>query len=429
MKVFNAAFYLDVDMDGVSDLMVSPGNATESEDVECTWFYKNSGTTSAPVLNLQTTGYFQNEMIDLGTGAFPRLVDVNADGRLDLIISNRGFYQEDGTFGEAVFAFIQSGPVENPTFDLQDEDFQGLGALGFGGHIVPCFGDMDNDGDEDMFLGDGDGELHYFENTAGPGQAMSLAPYITLQADGDNLDLGANLIPQIFDLDQDGLLDLLVGERNGHVNFLQNQGTAEAFDFVLVEDTIGDILTDLDGNQVGYSAPWFFENEEGGISALFGTEHGAIYYVATVDPDPESTWDITDSAAFGIMNGVRACPVLGDINGDGLPDIINGNLSGGLGLYLGGTPPVGLEEPFADIPFYLTPNPANESINLRSSFIEVANTQLMILDMMGRTIYFDKLSSEQLRNYALDISSLSSGSYILILRSEQVQGVARFIKE
>ena len=429
MKVFNAAFYVDVDMDEVNDLMVSPGNATESEDVDCTWFYKNNGTNEAPVFNLQSTGHFQNDMIDMGTGAFPRLVDVNADGRLDLIVSNRGFYQEDGTFSEAVYAFIQSGPTESPIFDLQEEDFQGLGALGFGGHIVPSFGDMDNDGDQDMFLGDGDGELHYFENTAGPGQAMVLGPYVTLQANGNDLDLGANLIPQIFDLDQDGLLDLMVGERNGHVNYLKNQGTAEVFDLVLVEDTIGNLLTDLDGNQVGYSAPWFFLNEEGGVSGLFGTEHGAVYYVADVDPDPTSTWIITDSAAFGIMNGVRACPVLVDINSDGLPDIINGNLSGGLGLYLGGTPPVGLEEIPLDLPFSLAPNPASGIIHLRANPSTSSTYDIIIMDMMGRMVYHESRPSEALMDYILDVSFLSSGTYIIVLTSEESQGMARFVKE
>jgi hypothetical protein len=426
MIVFNAGFYMDADMDGTKDLIVTPGNAAESEDLNSAWFYKNIGTTDAPVFNRQSRKHFQGEMIDMGTGAFPRFVDVNADGREDLVISNRGEFQSDGTFSEGIRAYIQTGPLDAPVLELLSMDFQSISSLAFGGHIAPTFGDLDGDGDMDMILGDGDGELHYFENIANAGQAMQFGTFITLQANGNNMDIGANLIPQLFDLNQDGLLDLIVGERNGNINYLQNQGTSSSFDMVLMEDSIGDITTDLDGNLVGYSAPWLFLNSSGGISALLGTEHGDIYYIEEVNPDPSSAWIITDSSAFGVKNGLRSCPTLYDFNNDLLLDLFNGDLSGGLGLYMGGPPPSGIDERENISYFQLYPNPSNGmvQINMPMPFHSILNIQ--IFDMTGRSVYEDQIKNSSV---ALDLNALRPGTYLISLTNDSFQGIQKFIKE
>ena len=39
-----------------------------------------------------------------------------------------------------------------------------LGNLNFETSLKPCFGDIDNDGDDDMIIGDSNGNLHLFTN-------------------------------------------------------------------------------------------------------------------------------------------------------------------------------------------------------------------------------------------------------------------------
>lgn len=207
---------------------------------------------------------------------------------------------------------------------------------------------------------------------------------------------------------------------------MQNQGTAFSFEMVLIEDTLGDINTDIDGNLVGYSAPWLFENSTGGISAIIGTEHGAIYYVDQVNPDPTSTWAIDDSSAFGVMNGLRACPTLFDINNDLLPDLFNGDLSGGLGLYMGGPPPNGFNETARKDGFLIYPNPSSGIIQFKLATHNGQGMRVSAYDISGRIVYTRQLDQDE---RSLDLSSLKNGAYLLEMKNESFLGITRFIKE
>lgn len=426
MKVFNAAFYEDLDMDGVKDLLVSPANKVDSEDKESAWFYKNSGLDDAPIFNLQTTSMVQGLSIDVGTLSFPRFVDADGDGDQDLIIGNRGKFQEDGTYEESLHLFDNIGDDESAAFELVDADFQSLTGLGIQGHMAPCFGDLDGDEDMDCYLGDGVGKLHFLENTAGPGNPMELASPVILELDGEQLDLGANLIPQLFDFDGDGLLDLLVGERNGNINYLRNEGTISVPDFTLVEDSIGDIVTDLDGNLVGYSAPWFYRTDDNLVNALIGTETGSLLLIEDVPSDPFTAWEVNDEMAFGVFNGSRACPVMTDLDGDGLLDIVNGNQSGGLGLYLTGPEPQSLGESSGESGWTIYPNPSTEGILIiEPKWDSLRPSTYIIRDVSGRSVMTGAIFEAGPNN--LDVGQLSSGVYLIQLERHGREETLRFV--
>ena len=426
IKVFNAGFYEDLDMDGVKDLLVSPANRVDSEDKESAWFYKNSGSDDAPVFNLQTTSLVQGASIDVGTLSFPRFVDADGDGDQDLIIGNRGKFQEDGTYEESLHLYDNIGSPESAEFQWLDSDFQDLTELGFQGHMAPCFGDLDGDEDMDCYLGDGIGKLHYLENTAGAGNPIEFASPVILELDGEQLDLGANLIPQLFDLDGDGLLDLLVGERNGNINYLRNEGSISVPDFVLVEDSIGDIVTDLDGNLVGYSAPWFFRTENEMVNALIGTEAGTLLLIEDVPSDPFVTWAVSDEMAYDVFNGTRACPVTTDLDGDGLLDIVNGNQSGGLGLYLTGPEPQSIGEPSAYSGWSIYPNPSTEGVLIiEPKWDSLHPSAYIIRDVSGRSVMSGTISDAGPND--LDVSPLSSGIYLIQLQRLGREETLRFV--
>src|SRR5690606_20077328 len=90
--IFPAAFYEDVDFDGVKDLIASP-NLFSKEYLNTlfdrsVWFYKNTGTSSEPTFSLVRQNFLQNEMIDVGDNAVPALIDIDGDGDDDLLISS-----------------------------------------------------------------------------------------------------------------------------------------------------------------------------------------------------------------------------------------------------------------------------------------------------------------------------------------------------
>lgn len=424
--IFHTGYFEDLDNDGIKDLLVTPSNGTESEDKFSSWFYKNTGSNEDVDLQFMQQDFIQAEMLDNGTVSIPRLLDYNVDGLQDLLLTNRGKFEDGGIFHVTFWLFENVGSLLQPEFQLVSENYLGLNDLGLGDHLAPTFGDLDADGDDDMILGDGTGKVHYFENTASAGAEMEFSSYTTLlNSSGNIMDLGATLIPQLFDLNDDGLLDLIVGERNGNTNYLENMGSATAFDLVLVEDSIGDLNTDLNGNLIGYSAPWLIRNDQGGIEAFFGTEHGMTYHVENVDPDPSSTWLITDSTAFDIFNGIRSCPVLGDLNGDSEPELLNGNHSGGIGLYMGGTAPSSIQSVSWEQGLELFPNPSDGLITINSKTGDTLG-HVEIFDLRGKLLLSE--SSELETSMTLDTDQLTSGMYLIKVRSDKGEAVLPFIK-
>jgi 2',3'-cyclic-nucleotide 2'-phosphodiesterase (5'-nucleotidase family) len=55
---------------------------------------------------------------------------------------------------------------------------------------IPTFGDWDQDGDQDLMVGVFfNGNIYYYQNTAGPNNTPVFAPYTILQADGVNISV------------------------------------------------------------------------------------------------------------------------------------------------------------------------------------------------------------------------------------------------
>lgn len=76
----------------------------------------------------------------------------------------------------------------------------------------------------------------------------------------------------------------------------------------------------------------------------------------------------------------------------------------------------------------LFPNPAGESITIKSTIENAGKTEISIVDIMGRSILVktvDKLEKET----SLDISALTVGSYILNIRNDQGVSSEMFVKE
>jgi hypothetical protein len=214
LYLFPSAYFLDVDNDSLKDLLVTPNGTNLSDNVDCSWLYKNTGSKKSPSFKFQTRKFLIADMIDVGAGANPQFFDYNADGLMDLIIGNDALYKnENYTFGLTLFENIGTDSV--PEFKWITDNYSNIQTLGTRG-VYPSFGDIDDDNDDDMIIGDWDGLLHLYTNTAGPG---SPAIFVLSELNYKTIDAGQYATPQLIDVNRDGKLDLLAGERSGNINY------------------------------------------------------------------------------------------------------------------------------------------------------------------------------------------------------------------
>ncbi|HET8624412.1 MAG TPA: VCBS repeat-containing protein, partial [Gemmatimonadales bacterium] len=260
----------------------------------------------------------QGSMHGANTMAFS---DVDDDGDLDLIWGDffEGgllLFQNDGTCAEPR---LRRDPVRFPVGD----------PLITSGYNAPAFGDLSGDGRRDLVVGVLGGSydpnrstilnLWYYTREPGGGWRRRTGELLP------QIDVGSESSPALADLDGDGDLDLLLGNKiqpgergTGRLYWYENTGTRTAPALRLrrwlpltgqyhyapaAGDLDGDGRTDLVVGSFGSKL------------ALWRNTGGASLVLA-------------DSALATITRGSHTTPALGDLDGDGDLDLLVGRSSG-----------------------------------------------------------------------------------------------------
>ena len=344
---FPAVSFLDMNNDGKKDMVISPFDAslTISDNFRSTWFYENAGTDFLPIFQFITDRFFINEMIDVGSAAYPVFYDLTGDGLPDLLIGDYGYYDssyyESGilhsVYTSKIAYYKNTGSLMKPSFHLETDDFAGLSELKLLG-IYPAFSDLDGDGDVDMIIGNSDGKLIYFNNTAGIG---NLPAFSSPQYNYQGIDVGDYSSPQLFDLDKDQKPDLIIGEQKGNLNYYHNSGSVTNPTFSFVTDSLGKVnVTNYNLSYDGFSTPCFFTDPFNKTGLLVGSEEGKVHYFTDIDNNLSGTFQHADSLLNSLTgttlqasSGWRTSACIANISDPVYMDMIIGNFSGGLNYY------------------------------------------------------------------------------------------------
>ena len=429
--------FLDVTGNGVPDLIASPSDPslTKSQNQNSVWLYEKNDITER--YELTNTAFLQEDMIDVGSGAYPILYDWDDDGLLDLFVANWGIYDSsayhygflNSYYSSAIAYYRNVGSATQPAFQLITPDFGDLKKHGFLA-LYPAFGDFSGTGRKDMICGNEDGTLILFVNQNDSGMPFFVDPVFHYQ----NINVGNYSTPQYFDLDQDGKEELLIGNRRGQIAYYRNTSTASIPVFELENEALGGVdVRDLEVSYFGYAIPFFYRNSAGETFLFCNNEKGNIHYYKDIDQNINgdytlvlnTMYELYDRLRVDIREGVRGGVCVADLNHDGYPEMLVGNWAGGLSYFQGVIPP---DSSFSIIPtrqptiMRIFPNPAIHTLQIEYLEIQELPALWQLYDLSGRILRSGSLHNP---HSTLDISNLASGVYILSVTT-QSNAIQRF---
>lgn len=252
----------------------------------------------------------------------PRAVDVDRDGRLDLLVAADAaltYYRNIGEGGRAVFA--AGVPVHAGGVPIQTAD-----AAAF------AIADMTGDGRPDVVLSDSTGTLLVFADMSGGGGVITFAAGVPLVDEHGDPVVPPDPRLDVGDYDDDGLPDLVVGTFAGDLRLFVNRGTvstpAIAHEGVTLTSGAYNLfprVIDLSRNGVpdlllgvnwGTVTSWLDPALRGGRLDDARAGRLSITDAAGIEPDLHA---LTDGPVVDVA----------DIDGDGVVDLlIGGQLAG-----------------------------------------------------------------------------------------------------
>lgn len=457
----------DADNDGDMDLI------TSDETCETLYFMENEGDqNSAKMTTIEEFPANKPAGFPFFPSAF--LEDIDQDGLKDLLIATNA----DENIGNLIelsdhikmYSNVGTSEVANFQNDLP---FLQNEMIDLGENTYPAFADFDDDGDQDLFVGNKglriDNQLtatiYLFENIGNPiipsfklietdfleigKSAYTFIKPQFVDVDGDqDLDLlyqatqsfsDVRLIfrentgnflfgpetlinassstqdnPHFYDIDDDGDIDLFLGKQFGSLSLLINEGN---LNFGPELESFAGILDDFERLNLNVFIDDFDNN---GIDDLITTDltgqlriyRGPIDldFLAT-NPIPEIIF-INDTpliSAYGIQSAIATANVFGTQK----PSVILGNTKGGLAFLENLSENNG---PTDEIIIRIRPNPTSTVVQLLTN----VNGTLNIFNSLGQLL-LSNIPVIPGIDQTIDVSTLPAGIYILRVISEQNQ--------
>jgi hypothetical protein len=361
----------------VKDLIVSTNIsarvATNTDLSNSVWFYKNIGTNALPDFNFKKQNILQEQMIDVGSYASPAFADFDSDGDLDMFIS----YWSLPDSIASIYQYENIGSFTQPAFRLVTNDYANFSSLGFY-NIKIQFEDFDKDGHADLLFTATDKitsvtQLYILKNTGSNHFDFNGAPQ-PLRFTVGQLE---NVF--VYDINRDGLDDILCGRMDGSLQYYKNTGA------VFIQNDLA--YLGLKSNIIRFCvSPTVTDLKHDGKPDLILGNRGAIVVYENFQSVSNP---VADSLLIGneLKNSYRSKSLSSFINlttvdlyGNKNPLIVVGTITGGINILKSDSVVVNENENVVAI----WPNPVsqNTNINIRAT----QNSVVQFFNILGQKI-------------------------------------------
>lgn len=245
-SVFPAAYYLDITFDGVPDLVIAPNSTSNShQNVNLrasVWFYANTGTAAQPRFEGAKQPFLQNQMLDVGEGASPAFGHLTGAAGPDLLIGNTAVLQGD-QYAASLSLFQNKAVGQTSYFELVEDDYLNFSTQKLL-NLKPQLVDLNSDGATDLVYSAYNQqaaavELKYLLNQSVANQPAQFSVPAAVAITGVLFFRGDT--PYLYDVSNDGKLDLLVGRASGALQYYRNSGSSLAPVWHLESEHLGGI--------------------------------------------------------------------------------------------------------------------------------------------------------------------------------------------
>ena len=292
----------DIDDDGDIDLAFG-----RSDDAYIRYFENDASDSSVNWTLIST-----DVISDIGSNADPTFADLDADGDLDMVVGRENGY---------VYYYRNDGDAANPNWTQVSTDLVG----DVGSWASPALGDVDGDGDYDMVVGvSNDAYLRYYRND---GNATN--PSWT-HVSSNWLDISDSYgTPEFVDLDADGDIDLVAGRRYGSLYYWRNDGTPTTPAWTYVG-----VLVSIGGSYQYTSATFADMDADGDMDMVVGDRYGTTRYYKNEGSAASYSFKYIYAGSGGYQwinnfgSDTYIKPAFADLDGDGDPDLIYGLYDG-----------------------------------------------------------------------------------------------------
>ena len=266
----NMPTFADIDQDGDDDLFVTVlSGAYGYQLINNFYYYENNSNNDISEFEFVTSNFLQT--FDKLSDVNPEFFNYDSDNDMDLIIGT-DFDPSNFPWVGKLLLFENIGYDENsePIWSLVDDEFLGDE---MGNNLSPSSVDIDYDGDLDLFIGNFNGTLQFFENIGSPyNPQYEFIEYVS------NIDLSGYSTPEFIDIDNDNDYDLIIGNMNGTIYLYLNVGDRYNYNFQFITDSYQNIDVSF------RSSPLAFDYDVDGDMDLFvGSGNNNLYLYEIVN--------------------------------------------------------------------------------------------------------------------------------------------------